>query len=219
MFRKIIFISAFIAFIGQGVKSQSLRFGVFANPVISWMKTDISKIEGDGTVIGVNFGLMADKYFAEHYAFSTGLSLHNMGGVLWYKDGKLLRTSEGIDTVQPGKRIRYNLQYIHVPFALKFKTNEIGYITYFAQLGLDPMVNVRTRATVKDQGISSVNASKEINPFYMAYHLSAGIEYKLLGNTAVVAGLTYMNGFTDVTDDTSQKAVMHNVELRIGVIF
>ena len=71
-------------------------------------------------------------------------------------------------------------------------------------------------------GFSNVNASKEINLFYLAYHISAGMEYRLVGTTSLMVGLTYMNGFTDVTNNggsTAEKTVINRFDLRLGVIF
>ena len=203
------------------VSAQELRFGIFANPLVSWMKTDVSSIKGNGERIGFEAGLIMDKFFAKHYAFTTGISIHNMGGKLKYEKGKTnFKTSDTMLNLGNNASVKYKLQYIHVPIALKFRTTEIGYITYFAQVGLDPMVNVKANADV--QGLTNVNVRKEINPLYIAYHISAGLEYKIVGNTALMAGLTYMNGFSDVTDNsgyTTEKAVMHCFELRLGVYF
>lgn len=219
MFRKIVFVALTVFLTIPHALAQKVQFGVFADPLISWMKTDISRIKGDGTVMGINFGLSVDNYFQEHYAFSSGISLHQMGGILNYTQGKVLKTSDGDVTLLPGTRVQYHLQYLHVPLALKFKTSQIGYTTFFARLGLDPMVNVKSRATIKDMNISKTGVNKEINLLYMAYHVSAGIEYNIVGNTSLVAGVTYMNGFTDVTDDTSERTFMHNIEFRIGINF
>ena len=109
----------------QWVNSQEIRFGVFANPGLSWMRTNVSKISGNGSQLGINAGLMIDKFFTPHYAFSTGISIHTMGGVLNYKDYKTLRTSEGDIPLTPGD-VAYHLQYIHIPLGLKLRTTQIG---------------------------------------------------------------------------------------------
>ena len=213
------FIISTLLFFTYVLNAQKLQFGVFVNPGISWMKTDLSRIEGDGSRLGVNFGLTADKYFADHYAFATGISIHNIGGVLKYKEGKTLIANSGNLQVDSGGSVRYNLQYVHIPWALKFKTTEIGYTTFFAQLGVNTMINIRTRASVKDQGIESEAVPKEINMFYMGYHISAGVQYKIVGTTALIGGISYMNGFIDITQNSDEKTVMHCFEVRIGVVF
>jgi hypothetical protein len=201
--------------------AQVIQFGIFANPVISWMKTDVSQIKSNGPQIGFDAGLMMDKFFAKRYAFSTGISINNMGGSLVYKKGKAgFKTTDSTFNLLPGTIVKYNLQYIHIPLALKFRTTEIGYITYFGQVGFDPMINIKTRANIA--GLSNFNAGKEINPLYLAYHISAGLEYRIVGTTSLLFGLTYMNGFTDVTDNsgsTSEKTTINRFELRLGIIF
>jgi hypothetical protein len=203
--------------------AQRIRFAIFADPLISWMKTDVSKITSDGDRFGMNIGLMMDKYFAEHYAFSSGISIRSMGGTLKYKDGKnVFQNSGDVHELSPNTSVKYKLQYIHIPLAIKLRTVEIGYTTYFAQVGLDPMINIKSSADISSLGITNVGVGREINPIYMAYHIGAGIEYKIVGSTSLMAGLTYMNGFTDVTDNngnSNEKTVIHSFELRIGIIF
>ena len=203
------------------VSAQHIRFGVFANPGLSWMKSDVSRISGDGGHLGINGGLLIDNFFAPHYAFSTGISIQTLGGVLNYKEGKVLRTSDGDKTLTPGD-VKYNLQYLHIPLGLKLRTTEVGYSIFFVELGLDPMINVKSTADVDRFSISKTGVGKEINLFYLAYHVSAGIEYKIVGNTSVVLGINYMNGFSDVTDNYStatEKTVMHCFEIRLGLMF
>jgi hypothetical protein len=53
----------------------------------------------------------------------------------------------------------------------------------------------------------------------MGYHFAGGMEYNLVGNTSLMIGVSYMNGFTDVTQNSDEKTVMHAFELRIGILF
>ncbi|MDP4207947.1 MAG: porin family protein [Bacteroidota bacterium] len=210
---------------GYQANAQRIRLGVFANPSISWFKSDVSKVEADGARMGFDVGLMVDKFFAEHYAFTSGLSIHSMGGTINYHDPINLRTNEGTKTLRPNSLVKYHLQYLHIPLGIKMRTTEIGYFTYFAQLGLDPMINVKANASFTDNtntAYSNAGVGDEINTFYLAYHASAGLEYKLAESTSLFAGLTYMNGVSDITDNsgsTTEKTVMHGFSLRLGILF
>lgn len=204
--------------------AQNLRFGVFVDPLISYLRTDVSRIEPNGSRLGVNFGLMMDNFFAEHYAFSSGISLRSMGGTLNYIQGKSeFHTNSDTFTMLPhNTSVTYKLQYLHVPIAIKLRTTEIGYFTYYADLGLDPMINVKASADINSLGQKNIGIGEEVRLFYMAYHIGAGVEYKIVGNTALILGLTYMNGFSDVTTNegnSAEKTVLHSFELRIGVVF
>jgi hypothetical protein len=200
-----------------------IRFGIFFDPLVSWAITDFSQIEGDGARIGMNAGLMMDKFFAPHYAFTTGISIHAIGGSLNYKQGKNpFQASDGPSSLPNNTSVTYKLQYLHIPLGLKMRTSEIGYFTYFAEVGLDPMFNIKANANVPSANLSNVGVSEEINTFYAGYHASLGLEYKILGSTSAFTGLTYMNGFTDVTSDSgnaTEKTVLHNIEIRLGIIF
>ena len=207
----------------SNVESQNIRFGVIASPLISYFKTDLSTIDPNGSRVGINVGLMMDKFFADHYAFSTGLSLQTMGGHLNYVAGKdNFHSSANISSLPVNTDVKYKLQYLHIPFAIKMRTTEIGYLTYFVQMGLDPMINVKANADISSLGLTNIGVGDEIQLFYMAYHIGAGTEYKIIGNTKLLIGLTYMNGFTDVTSNygnSAEKTKMHCFELRVGAIF
>lgn len=222
MKKKYIIVLALVIMFMSQAYGQHIRFGVFANPGVSWLKSNNSRIETNGDRLGFNFGLMLDNFFAPHYAFSTGISIHNLGGSLLYHNEKSLSTSDGDFALNPISQVTYKLQYIHIPLALKFQTVQVGYTTYFAQLGFDPMFNVNANASFTDKTgahITDTGVGDEINALYLAYHLSAGVEYQLVGNTMFMGGITFMNGFTNVTNDGSAKTVLNCFELRLGVFF
>lgn len=226
--KKIIILLIIGGAILQQAQCQNVRYGVFATPGISWFKSDVSRISSSSERLGFNFGLMMDHYFAPQYAFSTGLSIQYMGGGVRYNfknnTNKILSTSDGDFVLNPGTQVTYKLQYIHVPLAMKFRTVEIGYITYFAQLGLDPMINLKANATFDNNDtnglIENTGVGDEVSPLYMAYHVSAGFEYRIVGNTALMVGLSFMNGFSNVLHDNGgAKTILNVFELRMGVFF
>lgn len=202
--------------------AQTLRFAVFADPLVSWMKTDVSRVESDGARIGINAGLMVDRFFTDHYAFSSGISIMSMGGTLRYTTERPFRTSSGTVTLPPNTSVAYKLQYLHIPLTIKMRTTQIGYTTYYAHVGLDPMINIKANADITSQNLKNTGIGDEVNTIYMGYHIGAGMEYQIVGTTTFTTGITYTNGFTDVTNNTgiySEKTVMHFFELRLGIIF
>jgi len=208
----------------QNGNVERIRFAIFVDPLISYFKTDLSRIAPDASRVGINFGLMMDKFFAEHYAFTTGISIQYMGGTLNYQQGKdnFSCSNDTLRSLPRNTLVKYKLQYLHIPLALKLRTTEIGYFTYFAQLGLDPMINIKAAADIASLGQKNIGVGDEIHFLYLGYHIGAGLEYRIVGNTKLMTGITYMNGFSDVTSNdgnSAEKTVMHSFELRIGVIF
>ncbi len=203
----------------SNIKSQDLRFGVFVDPQFSWITPDARNISRDGIRIGIKGGLIVDKYFARNYAFTTGISISNMGGNLHYKDSVIIETQDTEQTLNPGSRVEYKLQYISVPAGLKFKTNQIGYFTFFAQLGFTPQINIKAKADASDNQIDNENISKELNLLNLSYFFGGGLEYSLGGNTALTGGIIFDNGFIDVLSSKKVKETLSFLSVRLGIMF
>ncbi|MCD4834151.1 MAG: PorT family protein [Bacteroidales bacterium] len=215
--KKYLFI-AILALISVKAFSQSTRFTVFVDPQFSWMSSDIKTVESDGSKFGVNIGLNLDKFFAPNYALMTGISIDNTGGNLTFEDDKKIKISGTDTTLNPGSTVHYKLQYINIPLGLKLKTNEIGYLTFFTHLGINGGINIKATGEVDDFELDSENISEEIKLFNLGYYIGAGAEYSIGGNSAIILGLTYTNGFIDITDD-SDKVTLGNFAIRIGILF
>lgn len=205
------------------LKAQNLSFGVFADPVISWFSTDTKEIRNKGARAGFNFGFTFNKYFSNNYAFSSGLNIMNAGGRL-VNSSAITMTFNNFDSVVPaGKPVIYMIRYLSIPLGLKFKTNQIGYLTFFSDLGLDPKIVIGGKVDIPALDITSENAIKELNAFNLAYHITGGLEYSLGGTTAMVLGLGFENNFLDITKELNSQPVdkvSHKIlRFRIGLIF
>jgi hypothetical protein len=200
-----------------------IAFGVHVDPVISWFSTDISKVKNNGARPGFNFGLTYNRYFAQNYSFSTGISLLSAGGKLVSKDTTSMDFSNFRSTVLPNNTIVYKLQYIAIPLGLKLQTNQIGFVSFFADLGLVPKLVINRKIDIPSLSISGENASKELRMLNMSYHVTGGVEYSLGGTTALVFALDFDNNFLDITkDNTGQptdKVSQKIFSFRFGVNF
>jgi len=202
---------------------QKISFGVHADPVIGWFGSDIKETKNDGARPGFNFGLTFNKYFSQNYSFSTGISLLNAGGRLVNSDTVIMEFTNFKSTVLPDKPVIYKIQYLAVPIGLKLQTNQIGYLTFFTDLGLDPKVVVGGKADINSLKISGEKAINELRIFNLSYHITAGIEYSLGGTTALVTGLGFENNFLDITkengDQLKDKVTHKLLSFRMGINF
>ncbi len=124
------------------------KIAVHVDPNVSWMKPLNNQIEHSGTQMKFGFGIAVDKMFTENYAFGTGMNILSTGGRLSYlyhdkykKDG----ASESTEVIVDLKRT-YSLKYLEIPLTLKLRTNEIGYMTYWAQFGVGLGFNIGAKA-------------------------------------------------------------------------
>ena len=222
MFRKIsIAVILFLA--TNSVFGQFFRFGILFDPTITWLRSDVKDVKRDKARIGFDIGMKADYYFSWNYAFSTGISLFNMGGTLQYINGISLNTSDEKINISPGGKVKYMVQYAKIPVAMKFKTSEIGRITYSADLGFDPMLRVSTRVNYWDNNekdvVKNVKANKETKMLNLGCHFGGGAQYSLGGDASIFVGLSFMNTFMDMTKPTHDKITSNNLVIRLGVMF
>ncbi len=203
--------------------AQKISFGIFADPVISWFSSDTKETLNNGSRAGFNFGFTFNNYFRDNYAFSTGISILNAGGRLINADTVDMKFNNLTAVVMPEKPVVYKIQYLSIPIGLKFKSNQIGYITFFSDIGIDPRIVIGGKADIPSLGIKGEDAMNELKPFNLSYHVMVGIEYSLGGPTAMVFGLGFDNLFLDVTKDINNQPsdkVTHKIlKFRIGINF
>jgi hypothetical protein len=199
-------------------EEQKLHFGLKAAPALAWISSDTKGFESDGTKLGFSYGLITEFNFATHYAFATGIDVTYRGGKSKFQFND--------STVS---EIKYNLEYIELPVSLKFKTNEIGYFTYYLQFGLEPGINIRGKADAKTtyqmNGVTSINSEDnldikdEVNNFNLSMIIGGGVEYTLSGSTVLLVGITFNNGFLDILDADNIKANSDYLALTVGILF
>ncbi len=198
--------------------SQNVRFSFLLDPNINWLSQNDNKTSSDGSVLGINVRINTDFFFSERYAFSTGMVFQTAGGKLQYPEEIILRTIDERILIPPGNTVKYNLRYLGIPVGLKFKTIEIGYMTYWLNLGVSPLARIGSTGT--DSGLlEKESMNKEIKLFNIDYFLKGGVEYSLGGETAIIGGLGFNSGIFDVTKRSSDKVYTRSVSLEIGILF
>jgi len=218
MAKKALFIMVFLS--ASCLFAQSnLRLGVHLDPLATWFSPKTARIEKEGARPGLSGGLLVEYYFHDNYGFSTGLSITMLGGNLLYRDSVYIDAGGSNVMVPANSTVAYRCNYLTIPLGLKLKTNEIGYFTYFAQLGIKQWINISDRATAEGSGLSKDNVAKEINLGGMSYFFGGGIEYNLGGQTSLTFGIFYDNGFLDVLTNDDHKAVLNYLTFRVGMYF
>lgn len=208
-----------LTFLSLQIRAQGLKFGVFADPQITWFSPESRTVKSDGSTFGFCGGLIIDYYFAENYAIQSGIGIGNQGGKLSFEEISFMNVYDGVDTLAAGTTVEYNLNYLTVPFGLKLKTNQIGYFSYYARIGMTNQFRMKARGTSTDGTLNKDSIEKEIGIYNLAYHFGAGIEYAIGEDTAFTFGVIFHNGFLDVTKSENAKVNSRVLSLRAGVIF
>lgn len=208
---------------------KPFRIGIFGDADISWMapKMDLNsavKYTSDGSRIVAGWGLFVDWNFTENYSFSTGFRFGGSGGKLKFLDK--------VDTNQATIYRKYDLRYLDIPLNLKLKTNQIGYFTYFFQIGISPGFRLSAEATDKFEGTSLPNRTVDLKSktetsfLQLGFNVGIGSEYQVSKTFSAFALLGYRNGLIDALTATNgidpnlkENAYIRKIALSAGFLF
>lgn len=212
------------------LRAQELRFGINANPGMNWVAPDKTGIDSDGVRFAFQFGLIVDYIFGDNdrYAVNGGLNLNVTGAKL-----------KGTDTTGLNSYITARINYLELPLTIKLRSNEMGYFTFYGQLGMVPSFAVRSRAnyeyeTDNGSGIETVSMEnvkfsdipfypmtiEKVRPFNVGLYVEAGIEYAVSDATTLIGGPFFNTGFIDMfKDNDSERIVSRSFGFRLGVLF
>jgi hypothetical protein len=212
---------------GQG--ASKLKLGLKVAPNIGWMSPGTKGYTSDGARLGGTIGFMADFYFAENYAVTSGFNFQFLNGKLRYSDSLLVEGSPGL---QDGEVFRnYNFLYFEIPLLIKMKTKQFGKFSYFGQIGLG--TGFRIKATVDEHfeltkgGDLDQQYSFDQGVTLMRESLLVGIgtEFHLDESSRILIGITYSNGLNNILKGVNYKSgmdiksLLNYAELNIGFIF
>ena len=203
---------------GEINAQQSIGFKVHAEPLAGWFSSYDSDVARRSAKAGFNFGLTFNKYFHENYAFTMGLSLITAGGNVSYSDTVTLNFKKPVE-VLPESKLVYSIRYLAVPAGLKLRSKQMGYVSVFTNVGLDPKFILGGKVEVPSQNIAKENADNMLNRLSMGYHIIGGIEYSLGGTSAIVIGIKFDSNFTDVTNYPDAKITHKMLGLHLGFNF
>ena len=247
MFLSLTFVVGFVAL----SVAQDLHFGIQASPSWSWMGTDNTKITGGGSALGLKLGLVVENRISESASISTGIGFHfNTGGSLRFGlPGQLWKNSwdnfdtkpKVSDTFGIDTKLKYSLTMVEIPVGLKLRTPEQGnHLRYYAEPMLALGFKSGAKGAISEAGTivaqEKINIGPDVNNVMLSWGFGIGAEHIIQNNTAIVFGVYYQNGFTDMTGDSGStlfdkssgtlvakaeksKATIRSLTFRLGVMF
>ncbi len=214
---------------GDAAAENKIRIGLHATPTIGFITSDKPMIKNGGARLGYSWGAILDIKFADNYYFSTGINVVNSPIKLNYVD-TLKDTSSTSTFSQSNVDLKFKTQYLGIPLTLKLKTKEINYMKYFVQFGMEPQFNISKKVNANKgryagaeyfipSETSYSNFNDDISFIRIALAVGGGVEYSLGGKTALVGGLTYNSGLSDISKQDKSKITNSYVSLTIGILF
>jgi hypothetical protein len=204
------------------------RMGLHLLPSIAWLDARDGYTTAEGSIGRFGFGFTADIMFADNYAIGTGVNVFRNGGKLTTIErltGDPLDPANDTTQFVVQRDRKLTQHWVELPLSFKFRTREIGHITYWGQFGLGLGLNLR--ATADDQvtylyrndpeivlgsewmpdletgeiEFKDVPVEDEVALMRAAMIVGLGIEYNLSGKTALLVGATFNNGLFNVANN------------------
>ncbi|MGB1038248.1 MAG: porin family protein, partial [Bacteroidia bacterium] len=192
------------------------RFGLKGSMNLGYLGGTSKVVENDGVTAGFSYGVMGDYYFEDHnnYGFSAEILISTVKSKF-----NLLSDQSFVEdpdtTVLSDLNYAYKVQYLEIPLSFKFRTKEIGNMTYWGNFGVAPGLAMNAHATITSANLPDV--IKDLDPvnyrvnddegtpytvdnfddklFLARFPLiiGGGVGYKMAGSTSIQGGIRYSN--------------------------
>lgn len=230
--KKLFLLPLMLFIISQAYSQKKFSGGLYFAPGISWLSPENAKY---ATNAGVGFsykiGGELDINVNDNFAFCFSAQYGQNRASLTFKDSiPVFKTQDGDYQLKSNTKINYKLNYFDIPVFLKFKTSEIGYITYLMKAGGSLSVSLTPRADIEKQDgttIPDAIVSKSVFPINGGIILGGGIEYNFGAGARLLVELNYnrnlINALRTETINAGTKATpvvrLNVIEMKLGILF
>lgn len=178
----------------------------------------------NGAAMRMSLGPSIDYFFfKDRYSFSSGL---------WYtihRSGYQIPGQFGQPIWDPGAKIQqssYNMQYLQIPASVKMYANNLfPNARFYIQTG--GLINIKLAEKPLDSAHNALfqyaedggNYSRQYSRGSLSLLLGTGIQYRLNQSQALIMGISYQRGLTDVARARDLVSKNHAVSLDLGLKF
>ena len=211
----------------SGGDSKNFHFGLNVTPGLYWLKPNTQNNTGNGSSFGFGYGANLEFYFTQNYGLCTGLEVTSFKAkytnVINDNTTNLFKDST---TQHTG----LSLEYLELPLMLKMKTNAIGLMKYFGQVGLGTGVLLKaTDAYTVTGGMnqpasqtyskSNVKVNSQTNLLRLSLVIGLGVEYNIASSTSLQFAANFDNGFLNLNKSSDSQVLSKGITLTVGVLF
>jgi len=193
---------------------KKFRMGLNVSPSVDWFQTTTAGLDLEAVRVKFGAGITGEYAFGNNYALTFGLEYKGAGGALAFQNAYYL-SKEDLNAPFELKTRNYRYDYVNIPITMKLMTNEIGYFTYFAQVGVDLSILASAKGydkgnvvdtlagmqtfTAKERDYRDIYGSSSFGQVRL--RVGVGAEWNFSGNTSLVFSVTYHHGFIDMLRD------------------
>ncbi len=233
-----------------GPEFRKHRFGLKGSPGVSYFGVNKPGKNNKGLGYHIGGGITYEYSFSKNVAFGTGLKMSQTTARVEYTDSvglDYVSVENGRNSDERAYRLKsrnYVFNSIDIPLVLKFRTPEIGYMTYYGEFGMTANIihksYARKNLVNQIQGTSesllsgnekTIDTNNETHFFRGGVNFGGGVEWNIAGNTSLLFGINGNLAFTNIlkknstsiTYDNGQSLVratnLNYIGLQVGVLF
>lgn len=224
--QKLTWIGLLVLLSWQVMAQEGVKIGFRFAPILSNNYVDgrgrFAGTLNNGPALQASLGPVADFFFAEKYAFSTGL-------LYTVKRAGFTVPKAFFDDIFPGtglsREANYNLQYLQVPVTIKLFTNELVSDTkLYIQFGGSAEVKLAEKPLNRSTNVFDSYFNQQTHRRVFGFGdaslvLGVGAEYDLGHEDAVFVTIIYNRGLVNVMRDKDILSKNNLFGLEIGVKF
>jgi len=212
-----------------GPEFRKHRFGLIGTPGVSYFGVNKPGSTNKGLGYHIAGGLNYEYSFSKNVAITSGLLFAQTTAKVEYQDSLGLNYTKvvnGQSTDEKAFRLHsrtYVFNSIDIPLKFKFRTPEIGYMTYYGEFGATAniltSVFARKNLVTDDMGDgktllsdneSKLDANDESKFYRLGVNFGAGVEWNVAGNTSLLMGVNGNLAFTNLLKKESASIVYDN---------
>jgi len=201
--RKLLLVIIILSVTEIFAQHKPFQFGFKGGVNMAWFTSDENGYSNQGVNFGGSWGFAADIFLMENYSITTGFDVLYLNSTIKYPDQK---PHETLTVVVPGQTTRkYKTKYIELPVILTMKTNQIGKVRYFGQIGfgLGFLISAKAEDSFNAYDIDmktseSSNAYDDVRFTRESLIIGLGAEVPIQGSSYLRFGLKYDNAFVNI---------------------
>ena len=201
--RKIFTIIIILSVSTTFAQQKPFQFGFKGSVNMGWFGSDEEGYNNEGVNFGGSWGFAADIFIMDNYSITTGFDVLYLNSTIKYPDQK---PHEILTVMIPGQTTRkYKTKYIELPVILTMKTNQIGKVRYFGQIGfgLGFLLSAKAEDSFNANDIDmktseSSNVYEDVRFTRESLIIGLGAEVPVQGSTYLRFGLKYDNAFVNI---------------------
>lgn len=210
-------------------QSKDVRFGLKVGPTFDWASSGSTASKNDGMRVGFSVGVIHDRYFNEHVAFSSGVNLNLLRMKYSFTDFRLVEDFLEEANVMVSRWLKAT--NVEIPLKAKLRFEIFDSFSAFAEAGAGISFNIKDLGKdsyefywVSSEGSTYDDCTYQYRLLQFSMVFGLGAEYEISRNLSTFVQITFDHAFSNAFVRSLEKqtgSVLRNnfIGVEAGIMF